>query len=106
MGQEEKNVLGEEELAAVSGGSHFDCSGKCNFLPDDGKSRKEFDGETYVKCKSVCGEMFAKAMNCSCYGSARCIDKYHRVEQVVGKWWPAPFSENNHNSNDKSLTFG
>ena len=99
MSQEEKKTLQEQDLTGVSGGG-LECNGNCYFVPTAAVEKKLFDGAIYVKCDSTCFGAFGA--NCSCHGSLRCKDKYHRVEQLVtGQWGPAPSAENNHSASDK-----
>ena len=99
MNQEEKKTLQEQDLTGVSGGG-LECNGNCYFVPAASFEKKLFDGAIYVRCESTCFGAFGA--NCSCHGSLRCKDKYHRVEQTPsGQWGPAPAAENNHSASDK-----
>jgi len=99
MNENEKNVLKEEHLEDVSGGG-FECEGDCYFVADPTITKKLFDGQLYLLCNSSC-RPFPIGI-CSCHGSVRCKDKFHRVEQFEGEMWgPSPKGENNHSAADK-----
>ena len=97
----ETNVIPEDQLDSIAGGG-LEANGNCYFKPAGVFEKKVFDGETWIKCGSTCKGMFGA--NCSCFGTPRCSDSYHRVEKLSGDTWgPAPKNVNNHEAGDKQL---
>ena len=99
-----ENTLKEDALKGVVGGSAdingLETDGNCYFKAAANFEKTIFDGQTYVRCESSCHGL----KKCSCFGSTRCKDKYHRVEKTAGTMWgPSPPNANNHNSADKQF---
>jgi len=98
MNQEEKKTcLNEGELEGVAGGT---IKGVCFFEPEEPLNKKEVDGFVAIKCKSKCHPIGSV---CSCHGSFRCSDKFHRMETVSDMWVAFPALENNHGAPEKRV---
>ena len=90
-----KSEITQEELAQVSGGTHF-TSKKCFFKPSQTTIPK---GEiTEMLCIASC---FEGSEVCACHGTDRCVGKIHKMEyyrymNTHLSYKPAPITKYNH----------
>jgi len=94
-------TLSEEQLEEVAGGEFRSLN--CSFLPEMPPVYKIEGGEVWVKCRSTCGLGVFPVPCCKCRGNdERCIDRYHKMQQVgPNSWLPASRSGSNHSEPDK-----
>ena len=86
--------IDETKLDAVAGGT----GGNCYFVPDEPIQYKIENKRVWVKCKSLC------TSGCSCRGQHRCVNNYHKMDNVAGGIWaPSPVEEYNHRAADKAV---
>ena len=109
MDENNKSIVGEEDLDTVAGGGKrpppIDPKDKeCYFYPGSPVQHNgKQDGVLKVKCSQMtCGGFVSST--CACHGTNRCVNKWHIMEYVGGDIWsPSIINENHHRKSDKAV---